>query len=184
MVGVNRGVSAIINNGAIPTNDGWYFGPGAWMELPTDLNISNEYTMGGWYKYNNHPPFSNHQIMFGDSFFEISVSIYGETSVMRSGVVVDNVRHVISGETFVPKSGWVHLMSTCKLGGELSLYVNGVLDATLSVPTGTITPLPGKVRAASRWGNIGEYTSDAFYKDLVVYNRELSPSEVFRIYSK
>lgn len=81
---------------------------------------------------------------------------------------------------------WSHVVATATAPGYLNVYVNGVLSASIALPTGYLGPPSTSVnqlRIGAQTGtNIG-YAFKGFIDDARVYNRVLSAAEVAGLYA-
>jgi hypothetical protein len=86
-------------------------------------------------------------------------------------------------------SGWHHIVGTFVQGSSMNIYVDGVLksSATVGIPSGNITgPNPPRIGGAAHFpaGYSDTWVPFIGYIDDVrVYNRVISSSEIFQLYT-
>jgi hypothetical protein len=98
----------------------------------------------------------------------------------RAGVVVGGVGYIAYSTSPMTLNQWVYLTGVLTIGGSLNLYVNGIFNNSIVVPSGTL-------RTSTDGWVLGSITTINYYNSQVstvqIYNRALSSSEVLQNYN-
>jgi predicted dehydrogenase len=91
----------------------------------------------------------------------------------------------ISGGSAVALNTWYHIAFTYKFvtdgTSELSLYVNGLQEKTITNAVGPINPLSANVEIARRGMVNVQYPANVRVAEVGIYNSTLSPDDVYSI---
>jgi hypothetical protein len=159
-------------------NDYCYFG-----DSSTGLNTGSR-TFGGWV---NTTTSSTDKVFFirGEDTFGAgwSLSLYKEGVTNKFGFAgvwgLTSTANVTSTTTLVNNT-WYYVVARWISGTEISIYVNGVKEATVSVPYTTL-------RGLSKGWQIARYSGPTYSQvdigEFELYNRALSDAEVLQNYN-
>jgi hypothetical protein len=144
----------------------------------TDLQITNSITLAGWIKgaawgsgidvdilirKGEENP-NNYQLAIADGLVQLSLD--------------QNDGEGYRGNTLLETNRWYHVVGTWD-GATVKIYVNGVLDNTPAAKTGT---LGVDTRPIYLGGRSGTDLTDGMLRDLRIYQRALSETEVAELY--
>jgi hypothetical protein len=138
----------------------------AWMKTG-QLSNGRIISKSGWGKHGWSLNLENYDA------FEFSIASDSETQVW------------VDSKTAVPLNTWVHVTGVYEPGVALRIYVNGVLNnvATTGIPKSQFdAPVPAQIGA--RGGPCDHCYFDGSLDEIRVYDRVLTPAEVFQIYSE
>ncbi len=110
-------------------------------------------------------------------------SATGGNDVIKAGITVSGVDQQLESSENIQTTGWQYIVLTWSSGGQLMLYVDGVLDS----PTANSVAQSGSINGATKF-IIGRGGKDAYSSwngsidEVRIWNRSLSASEVNQMY--
>ena len=133
------------------------------VDIPS-MSFSGDFTVGAWIKFNNTP--SNYDALVGQGGSGQDINFYDTRCRLYDGS-----SDIIVANTPATAGVWLHIALT-RSGSTLTMYVNGVSDATASW-SGVFTP---KVVGSGNY-----FPMNGSIDDFVLYNRALGASEIVQL---
>ncbi len=186
------GNNGTVNN-AIWNSTGGYNGFGAYYfdgsgnaaDVDEYINVSN-LVMGSvntrtfwFYPQSTDPTSDQYMLDFGGNNYW--VSLYGGNTGDTQLNVVGGAGSItyIYGQTPINKTQWYFVAVTTNSNNILTIYVNGNYDSSGMITSGT----PGMLDIG-RYGGPGYgYGFNGSISDVQIYNRALSPQEIYNLYN-
>lgn len=163
-----------INGGATATADGYQFGQGAQIALPSDVGYTDKVSVFLWFKPTGTSVGGYHTVLGGTG---LEISIPSALNHVRTGLHTSGSRKADNYNSPLELNKW-HLIGFSYADNKKTVYKNGVSIGTSSV-AGDLDPIfSGRVI-----GSWGSYSTVGLIKDVRLYNRELSPEEVATLYA-
>jgi hypothetical protein len=162
-------------------------GSTGYVQVPnnTDLNPTNALTIETWIYLNEYD--GNHSIIrkdgeCGNRQFLLTV---GPNQKFRAHVGITNGTYYwTDGATTVQPQTWYHVaMTYSSASSNLTLYVNGAADATITVTGSTITTTEPIYIGGDPYPGCSQYFFPGMIDEPTIYNRALTGTEISAIYS-
>jgi hypothetical protein len=173
------------NDYAAPTNNSFGYSPGTTGNISLELWV---YPTGPYTSYINEPPTTNLGGFFGQGYFGASTGWgLGMNRTNSINSFAWQVRN--QGTTVTPPNvpytdnNWYHLIGTFTRNDLSRLYINGVLQSSISsVPLNNISITPS-LNNASLGRASGIFYAGCRIGIAKIYNRTLSAQEVLQNYN-
>lgn len=182
--GTNLSVGASIGFGpdrfgnaaeSIDLSNGYY-------TVPSGVYFNGSFAILAWVKMTAYN-YGSRLLDFGNGATSdnVYVSISSETTDLPSVQIFQSLVEVgsVTGVTSLPLGNWIHLASVYSAGtpGTLAIYINGVLSASSS---NALAPLniTRNLCYIGRSNNPIDSNANAYFDEIKIYNRSLSPSEI------
>ena len=170
------------------SNNGAYsFDGNSYISIPDDssLNLS-EYTISAWVNSTN---LSGYRAILakGESFDtdKLQFSLFVHDNKVEAWYENPNDDdHILVSSTGLSTNTWYHVAATRKSSGLFSLYLNGMLEDTLTDVTGPAFPINANVIIGARTNSPDRYQDHFNGKidEVSLVNRCLSPAEITQLY--
>ena len=186
-------VSGNLNNGSIVggasyvagkvgTNALNFDGSSAYLDAPdsASLDIAGDFSIGAWVKPNAASLSGLVGIASKDGSSSRAYALILNNGKVEGYFSSDGALYTgdLVGATALAAGVWTHIAVT-RTGATLKVFVNGVLDATATVPTTAVYNSPDSLVVGARLAGVGLFTGDV--DDVKVYNRALADCEVGRL---
>jgi hypothetical protein len=141
------------------------------------LNMNNSVTLSAWFMLTTTAPtFQVLETSTGNSYYQITLG----GNKLRSFSTNTTPQSILGNTTL--KTGVWYLATFVWNAGTMTLYLNGVQDATPTSYTGTISSGTVGIKIGADYPSSPSYFSNGSIDDVRVYNRALSATDVFNLY--
>lgn len=140
-------------------------------------DFTKGHTLAGWFKPSVLAAGKNIILSFGIPY----ISTHSTGNKGYHSIKVAGVQKNIGGATLLTINNWYFIVGTYD-NGTMKVYVNGVLDGTLSVPGAETFTYTDLCIGAHRTLSCSTYRVYGMLDEMRVYNRALSAGEVKAMY--